>query len=431
MSTTDPARVPPTARGPLAVGHTSARRLSAARSPAAVRAERRAWLVLCLAFATFCALTFSVAKVVVDYVSTAQVDQSALVTGRRGLVFVVPPGSADQSLIGERSELGVGTVVALDRSTTSSTELQLFDGSTLKLQSGSTVELTRMEIGRFIKQQAVVLTQTDGAVRYASFGPVEVDLPNGTLQLAPHGDYTVWLDGDEAQVLVYGGEAHLQAGTQSLAVAAGQRGKVDAKGAVWGPYERSVSLIPEGNFAQHDEGWQAHDKVNGEQDVIGVRQWVSGPDAILGYPTTALRVYRESVKQQHGETGLIHKLDADVSGFRHLWLRAWVRVDYADLSGGGQLGYEYPMMFQVQIESPVVNNRADWVIGFYYANPERLPVPEKTAERVPQGQWQQYQIDLMNTDEPSRRPYRVLGLQVMGQGHSYDARVANIELVGD
>jgi hypothetical protein len=34
---------------------------------------------------------------------------------------------------------------------------------------------------------------------------------------------------------------------------------------------------------------------------------------------------------EHGETGLKQKLDRDVSGFRHLWLRAWARVDYADL----------------------------------------------------------------------------------------------------
>jgi hypothetical protein len=89
------------------------------------------------------------------------------------------------------------------------------------------------------------------------------------------------------------------------------------------------------------------------------------------------------------------------------------------------------MMLQVDIEAPVPGTRPDWVGGFYYANPERLQLREKTAEQVPQGEWQPYQVDLMNTEEPSRQPYRLLGFAVMAQGHSFDARVANIELVGD
>jgi hypothetical protein len=36
----------------------------------------------------------------------------------------------------------------------------------------------------------------------------------------------------------------------------------------------------------------------------------------------------------------------------------------------------------------------------------------------------------MNTDT-SRMPYRLLEFDVMGQGHSYDARVADIQLTGD
>jgi hypothetical protein len=287
-----------------------------------------------------------------------------------------------------------------------------------------------MEVGRFINQQSVLLTQDDGAVRYATEGPVEVEVPNGTVRLDGHGDYTVWLDGDLAHVMVYGGEAHLAASGQTVAIGEGQRGDINAERVVGGPWERQISLLPNGNFAQHDEGWQTHDKVNGQQDQQGIRQWIPGPVELIGSQVTALRVHRDSVSQQHGETGLIHQLNQDVSGFRHLWLRAWVRVDYADLSGGGQLGYEYPMMLQLQIEGPAAGTRPDWVVGFYYANDEHLPVPENTAELWPQHQWQQYQIDLMNTDV-SREPYKLLNFAVMGQGHSFDASVANIELVGD
>jgi hypothetical protein len=36
----------------------------------------------------------------------------------------------------------------------------------------------------------------------------------------------------------------------------------------------------------------------------------------------------------------------------------------------------------------------------------------------------------MDTDT-SRLPYRLLDLQVMGQGHSFDARIADVQLIGE
>ena len=72
-------------------------------------------MILWVAFATFCALVFALVKFSIDYVSTAEVDQGARVTATRGQVVYVLPGSAERTLLGSRSELGVGTIVALDR----------------------------------------------------------------------------------------------------------------------------------------------------------------------------------------------------------------------------------------------------------------------------------------------------------------------------
>ena len=174
MTTTDSAQVTPTGTAP-AVAQPAER--DVARSRAAVRAEQRAWLVLGLAFVTFCALFLSAAKFVVEYVRTAEVDQSARVTGSRGVVVVVSPGSADQALLGSRSELGVGTVISTDRTSASAAELQLFDRSSLKVMAGATLELTRMEVGRFINQHAIVFDQSSGPVQYQTAGPIEVRVP--------------------------------------------------------------------------------------------------------------------------------------------------------------------------------------------------------------------------------------------------------------
>jgi hypothetical protein len=421
LTTTDSAQVTPTT-----VVHPAER--LGARSPAAVQAERRAWLILWVAFATFCVLAFSIGKFAVDFVSTAQIDQLALVSESRGRVFIVQPGSAEQTVLA-RSELSVGTVVALDR-VDSSVELQLFDDSRVKVQPGATVELTRMDIGRFIKQQRLLLDQTAGVVQYTTNSTVDVMLPgNAVGHLAPHTDATLWVDsGGATRVLVYDGEVTLNTPGQSATVPRDKR-IVVADGRLGPVVDRPEALLANGDFAQRDDGWERHDVVLGA-DVAGQRFWVPGPDE-AGRPLTALRVLREQSSGEHGETGLLRTLDIDVSGYRHLWLNAWVRVDRASLSGGGYLGSEYPMMLQMSYEGPVEGSEAGpWAIGFYVANPENRPTPAGRAELWPAGEWEQYTVDLMNTDA-DKVPYRLRELSVMAQGHDYDARVADIELVGE
>jgi hypothetical protein len=386
-----------------------------------VRAERRAWLILWLAFATFCALIFAASKFVIDWVSTAEVNQTAGVMATRGLVLLTLPGSSEQTVLA-RSDLSVGTVVWADRNT--SADLQLFDDSKVKLMGGSTLELTRMEVGRFRNQHAVLLTQTNGPVQYVTAGPVDVQTPSTLIHLAEHGDYTVWLDGDVTRVMVYAGEAHVA--TLGVPVSAGSRVEVDSRGQVTGPFELKTSLLLNSDFGQHEQAWQPLDVGDAKLDVIGARSWVTGPDNA----SAALRVLRQSVNHEHGETGLVQPLDRNVSGFRHLWLNAWVRVDYADLSGGGTFGYEFPLMFRVKYEGPREGSFIPWAVGMYYANPENRPILPNSAEVWPQGEWTLYSVDLMDTD-PSSVPYRLLEFAVMGQGHSYDARVAGITLVGE
>jgi hypothetical protein len=384
-------------------------------------------VVIWVAFASFCALIFAVSKFAVEYVSTAEVNQTAAVKAARGQLVLSLPGSSEKTLLGTRNELTVGTVLWLDRTT--SADVQLFDNSKIKLLGGATLELSRMEVGRFINQHAVVLTQTGGPVRYATVDAVDVLVPQqGMVHLAPHGDYTVWLDGDRTRVLVYGGEARVTGNSgAAVSVPEGRRIEIDQKGQLSQLNELATPLLANADFSQRYQGWQELDAPNSKLDVNGTREWVTGPDD----SSDALRVWRKSVKGDHGETGLVQTLDRDVSGFRHLWLQAWVRVDYADLSGGGTFGSEFPMMFRIKYEGPVEGSLNPWAIGMYYANPENRTIPPNSAVLWPQGEWNLYRQDLMETDDPTHVPYRLLEFAVEGQGHTYDARVAGISLIGE
>lgn len=426
MTTTNSAQVTPTTA--TAVGVAAERAAIGARAPAAILAERRAWLILWVAFATFCALVFAAGKFVVDYVSTAEVAQTALVTASRGQPWFSTPGSTEKTVLGARPDLKVGTVLWLDRSTAASLDLQLFEDSRVSLLAGATLELTRMEVGRFRNQHSLLLTQSSGPIRYETAEAIDVQVPGAVIHLGPHGDYTIWLDGDRTRVATYAGEARVaSAGGATAVVPERNRVNVDPRAGVDAVSDIREPLLNNPNFSEQDEWWQARDIPNDPRlDVNGYRSWVAGPDG----KGQALRVTREAVKGEHGETGLVQPLDRDVSGFRHLWLQAWVRIDYADLSGGGFFGFEYPMMFQVKYQGPREDSFNPWSIGFYYDNPENRRILPNSALQWPRGEWRQFVTDLMDTDA-SQMPYRLLEFAVLGQGHSYDARVADVQLIGE
>jgi hypothetical protein len=391
-------------------------------------AERRAWLILCLAFATFIVLLGSAIKFITDYVSTAEVDVPAQVESSRGHVFVERSGGTTELL--SAPQVAQGTVVRAERDSEGATAIvRLFDDTRVTVQTGARVELSRMQVGRFINQHDVLLTQTDGPVRYETTAAADVGVPNGVVHLGPHGDTTVWIDGQQTRVLVYDGEARLESNNVSAIVGKDQQAMIGGDRRIAEVGSRTTSLLTNGDFVQHDDGWQKIDAPNPQLDRQGQRFWVSGPED-AGRPLTALQIVRESVRLEHGETGLMHPLNLNVEGFRHLWLQAWVRVDSASLSGGGQLGSEYPMMLVLHYEGPEPNSRPDWTHGFYIANAENRPVVAGVAELWPQGTWRPYRVDLMDT-EPWRLPYRLLDLEVLGQGHSYNARVAEVELIGE
>lgn len=402
-----------------------ARPRSASTTAAAVVAERRAWVVLWLAFATFCALAGVGIKLASDYVSLAEINLAARVEATQGLAFVQFLSQPVPSVLAPGTQLEAGAAIEAGRPGRAT--IRLFDGSRLDVQPGARVALARMDVGRFTNRQTLLLDQATGAVRYGTNGEVAVEVPEGVVTLGPRSDVTVWVEAGRTRVLVYEGEARLEAGDSSLVIRPGFRGEATADGKVAGPEPRAVTLLRNGSFTRRAEDWLPHDLQSGPRDVDGQREFLEGP-MIDGQSLASLRIVRQSVAGAHGETGLRQPLDLNVSGFRNLWVEAWVRVDGASLSGGGQLGSEYPMMLSLDYEGTREGSRPGWVHSFYTANTENRPVIN--AEPVPAGQWVRYRVNLMEQDE-SRRPFRLVEFAVMGQGHSYDARVADLRILGD
>lgn len=420
-----PADLPTAERSSVAVANPQV--TSGAATSEMAHAEQRAWLLIWVAFATFCVLLGSAAKIGFDYVTLAEVNLTARAEDVGGEVYAQAAGGPQVRLSTSERELPAGS--RLEAARGGSARIRLFDDSYVTLQSEAVLELARMDVGRFINRRTLALSQVAGPVRYQAEGPLTVEVPGARVQLA-RGDATVWvLPGNRTRVLMYEGEARVEVdGRQPTTVAAGKRAEIDpATDRRVVVEDRPVALLKNGELSRDGADWLRVDVREGPRDVDGDRAFVDGP-LVQGRQVPSLRVARQSVALQHAETGLRQPLDVDVSGFRSLYVEALVRVDYASLSGGGQLGSEYPMMLRVQYEGSQPASKPDWVVGFYYENPENRSV--RLATLVPRGEWVSYRVNLM--DQPDdRRPYRLLSFEVLGQGHSYDAQVAAIRLVGD
>lgn len=371
-------------------------------------------------------MSASAVKLAVDYVATAEMNLRASVEVPRGTIFVQTPGGPKYQLAS--SELDVGSVVMPDRASNppASIRLRLFDESAVTVLAGTRVELVRMDVGRFINHRTIQIRQTAGPAHYETVDEVEVLVPGGTVHIKS-SDATVWVEGERTKVLVYAGEARVDVGGVVAQVITPDRRADFGTDHRIGVGPHAEQLLPNGDFSQKDQDWRPYDRQSGPRDVDGQRHWSDGP-TVDGVQLPALRIVRDSVAKAHGETGLTQKMDLNVSGYSHLWLQAWVRVDRQELAGGGQLGSEYPLMFVLKYEGTEESSQPDWNHGFFVSDPEGWPA--QWGQQIEAGKWVDYRVDLMSQPE-LHRPFRITELSVMGQGHSYESRVADIRLIGE
>jgi len=397
------------------------------RNPAA-RAQRTAWLVIGFAFVLWCTLTAFAVLGVRTFLLTAANPQNALLEIGHGVVFYQDTLSSVQARASSGMGLSEGTVVEAGELTEA--ELRLFEGSSVHLFPGAQVRLDALRVGRFSDTASnVAVSQRHGAVRYQVAGGLPngagltVVTPHGEVSLQ-HGEYLVWVRGDGTSVSAYSGKGNVRVGSRAERFRFGQRLEARADGSLDGPGPLDQNLLVNGTFPHDLDGWEPVDvQEKGRRDVAGVREWTSlllNGDLVKG-----LRVWRDTAKDTHNETGVVQHVQRDVLPYRNLYIRAWIRVELASLSGGGYAGSEYPIMLQVEYVDST-GGRPSWSHGFYYANPENRPVIN--AEQVQQGIWIRYEGNLVELKD---RPAFIDSVRVIGSGHDFDAMVTQVELIAE
>lgn len=388
--------------------------------------QSTAWIVLWIAFGLFLVLVIGASLGGKRYYDTATVPTGATLSIDSGIVLF--RDAVTSTLINASSGLDLreGDDVLVGQGARA--RITLFDGSKVDLYSGSEISLNELRQARFHDGfSRVTLRLTKGTARVQVSEPptqtrrFALATPHG-FALLSEGNFGVDVSNTQARVSSRLGSASVSAKDATVKLASGEKAVLAPEGLA-GPLPEGDLLVKNGDFSQGFSQWGPLDfNEPGRPEEPGQRSLTA--EKVAGQDTMALHIQRLSPRGTHNETGLTQPINKDVSDYHSLSLKANIKVTGQSLSGGGYLGYEYPLMIRVRYRD-ATGGQIDWTHGFFVTNPEERPTPN--GEQVPRSEWVTYNGDLMTV---SPTPLYVISVEVLGAGHTFDGSIANVELVG-
>ena len=399
--------------------------------------ERAAWAVMLSALTIFCTLIVAVPLGIHRYIHYAEKEHDALVESLVGTVVVEPPvGSGPIPLSkGQSMAFSEGTVIRVDE--TSEAVVTFFDYSFMRLFSGTTVRLDRSRAPRFKASElpnTLHLHLLGGRIQGGTALPLGAPLDFGLstlhaqIHLEADGSYAVEATNDLSEVTVYRGWARVSAMGQKVELQTRQRTVI----ALGQPPQPAMgvarNLLVNGDFRQpleevggSGQGW----RVFNDQGTDGGQ--VDGQvDIVVDEGRRAVRFSRTGSGGNHCETVLEQTIDKVLSDpITSLDVRATVKLRYQDLSGGGYLSSEYPLMIRLTYRD-MYDSEAEWVQGFYYQNVSNNPT--MYGLQIPQDRWYLYESGNLLESLPIR-PFKIVRIRVYASGWDYESLVSDISLV--
>ena len=394
--------------------------------------ERFAWTVLWLAFVAFCTLVVGIPTAIGAYVASAMEDRTASMEILNGTVLIQQLGAKlEVNAAGSGGDANKGiTIVPGDAFRTvenSRAVIWLFDGSNFLLWPETRVTLDAIRATKFNANRAVIwLNQQSGHIRLEVAPPFvktrvfEVHTPEAVLALR-EGSYSVTRSPGRTELVTHRGWATVSTAFNAVDVLQKERTEILAKQPAREPMPSARDLIVNGNFAAGMDGWTAANR-DEEEPIVGSVEMVTqdGRNVI---------VFKRTGATKHCETYLFQPIDKDITDFDSVKLSLDLKLINQSLSGGGVLGSEYPLLIRLKYRD-VYDSENIFVRGFYYQNDSGNPT--HNAQEVPRGEWQTYEIDLldpMGTLQPKAR--QLVWLEIAASGHNYESQITNVRLIAE
>lgn len=391
--------------------------------------ERTAWLVMWGAFIIFLLLCATIPVGIKYYLEHATTPQTATLEVISGTVRVREPGTAAPIAVTQTMKIREGSVVETDE--TSRGIVTFEDGSTTILFPSTQIFLQQMRVATFpwgVEPFTLVLDQARGRVRVGAASRATTERARVFQVHTPHlsvtldeGSYAIEVSSGLSQVSVRDGNATVTAQNKTVTIGRGQRTLARQNEPPSSPLPAAQDLIVNGDFLDpRSRGWN---------DQIEMPNIPGAPAGQLSNPTldgrVILRIYRSGSNQTSAITGVVQHINREVSDYRSMRLVADIRIQYHNLSGGGVLSSEYPLILRLKYRD-VYGSEAEWVHGFYYQNITNNPT--LNGEQVPQNVWVPYESgNLLEILDP--RPFFITSLIVYASGWDYEAYVTGIRLI--
>ncbi len=392
--------------------------------------ERLAWLVLLSAFAAFCLLAVAVPLGIRYYVTHADEIGRADVESLAGTIVVEQPVGRGPTPLskGERADVREGSMVRVDEA--SEAFVTVFD-HTLHLYPNTTIRLDRIRFPRYgasTEPHSVYLTVLGGRVDIGTaLSPQQpLDFRVSTLQgdsvLAADGSYALDVSNDLCETTVYRGYASVSANGVTATLGPGERTEVMLGQAPQPSTGVARQLLVNGDLSLPlSEGWLAYNNQGNDGGSVDGRVEIT-----IDEGRRAARFVRVGGDGNHCETVLEQKIDRLLPDpVTSLTLRATIKLEHQSLSGGGYLGFEYPLMIRITYRD-VYDSEAEWVRGFYYQNVDNLPINQ--GVELPRDRWYTFESENL-LESLSVRPFRIMSIRIYASGWDYDSLITDVQLI--
>ena len=394
------------------------------------RPERTAWIVVWTAFIVFCLLVVFVPLSIRHILLYSMRSHTATLQALEGTVVIENPATGHQNVVSNGASANVteGSAITLDDK--ASADLRFFDGSSVNIKPGSQVVLERVQSPRFqwgVQPNMIWLRMVTGQAKIVtnSAGKTGLDFElrlkhlNAVLQIKSDGVYGAEVQTDSATLLVHQGSAVVNANSNSVQLVAPERTTVALGQPPTAPVADARELLTNGDFSQGlGEAWTAYnDQGNDGGDVPGV--WSCDDE------THTVRFYRTDSQHNHCETTIEQDINRDLPDpVSSLVVRANIKIVNQNLSGGGYLASEYPLMIRIKYRDKY-GSENEWIQGFYYDNSQNNPTTN--GLQIPRDTWYYFESEnLLDTLNPT--PTRIISIRVSASGWDYESMIRYISL---
>jgi len=411
--------------------------------------ERMAWLVLFGAFTACIALWILVPVLGYQFLRFSTLAQNSSIEyaptrpDQITPVRVSLPNASQPIAVIDLTDIPENSRIETDPNENSRAIIQLFENSNVFVFPDSQIVLQEIRKPQFsVSEQPnrLVIEHPRGLVRYAVAPPL--NLSDGSkaratqfLVRTPHfdvwlnpGSYRIQVTDQGSQVSVTDGSAAVRSrdGSRELVVEQGLRVIAEQGKPLADPIPAAQDLLAVNRFqdtldcAPNSTAiWKCYIEQGGDSGDV------NGSIGVVTLENReAVQIKRTNSGQNSAVTGIRQMIDRDVSDFRTLNLYADVRVDSHNLSGGGYLSSEYPLIIRMKYKD-VDGNETEYVRGFYAQNDTRNPTAN--GELVPRGIFVPIESSNLLASLPIK-PFRILSLEVYASGWDYESYVSNVRL---